>query len=248
MSMSQPEGYVFCTLAQTRSPTSRCFSFMAVEVTMPASPGIDSWILSATIVRFGRSTFLAVVFGVSMGGDVALNLALEHRQLVAGLVLIAPGGLVPILRNPVVQFSAWLVAQAPDWLLLPTFRLANCFAGMALRTMVKNLARLPPQVIDDFVHEARRPGGGIAYGRYNQATLGRSVMLNDLTEQVQGITVPTLFFHGEDDPMVDPRGSRRAAARMPAARLVMVPDCGHWAQLEAHDRFLDEAKAFLTKF
>lgn len=187
-----------------------------------------------------------VVIGVSMGGDVALNLALHHPERVAGLVLIAPGGLVPLAVSPRTHFWAWLAAQTPDWLLLPAARLANRFVGSVLKSLVKDPSVLPPEVVAEFAREARHPRGGIAYGRYNQATIGRHGMLNDLSDAVTGITASTLFFHGADDPAVDPDGSRRAAARMPHARLVLVPDCGHWAQLEAHDRFLSEVGPFLA--
>lgn len=189
----------------------------------------------------------AVVFGVSMGGDVALNLALSHPRRVAALVLVAPGGLVPFVRNRITHAAAWGAAQLPDWLLLPMARFANRFVRSALRAMVKDPATIPPEVFDEFVREARHPLGGIAYGRYNQATLGPRGMHNDLSDRVHGIAVPTLIVHGEDDPLVDPEGSKRAADRMPRARLVMVPDCGHWAQLEAHDVFLAEVRRFLTQ-
>ncbi|WP_368820060.1 alpha/beta fold hydrolase [Kocuria arenosa] len=72
-------------------------------------------------------------------------------------------------------------------------------------------------------------------------------MLNDLTDRVQEIGVPALFFHGADDPVVDPEGSRRAAELIPRARPVLVPDCGHWAQLERHDEFLAGVHPFLTE-
>ncbi|MCF6475883.1 alpha/beta hydrolase [Nonomuraea sp. MG754425] len=189
----------------------------------------------------------AVVAGVSMGGDVALNLALHHPQRVAGLVLVAPGGLVPIFRNRAAHFGAWVAAQAPDRVLLPATRLANRFSGAAIRAIVKDPATLPPEVVAEFVREARKPRAGLGYARYNQATLGRHGMLNDLTGRVHEIGVPTLIFHGADDPIVDPEGSRRAAARLPHARLVTVPDCGHWAQLEAHNRFLTETRTFLDE-
>lgn len=52
--------------------------------------------------------------------------------------------------------------------------------------------------------------------------------------------MPAVIFHGEDDPIIDPEGSRRASERMAHARLVLVTECGHWAQLEARDRFLSE--------
>lgn len=188
----------------------------------------------------------AVVMGVSMGGDVALNLALRHPDLVKALVLIAPGGLVPVFRNRPVQLSAWLAAQLPDVLLVPLTRLANRYVQTAIKAVVKDPDTLPPEVLDEFVREARRPRAGMAYGRYNQASLGPWSMRNNLLPVVSRIDVPALFFHGQDDPLVDPEGSRRASELMPDARLVLVPDCGHWAQLEARARFLAEVRGFLT--
>src|SRR5690606_13189537 len=182
----------------------------------------------------------AVVAGLSMGGDVALNVALLAPARVAGLILIAPGGLVPLLRNRTSQRWAWRAARLPDGILLPLTRLANRFVDTALRAIVKDPSTLPPEVVEAFVQEAREPHGSVGYLRYNQATLGRDGMRNDLSERVHVIDVPTLLLHGEDDPIVPPEGSRRAASRMPNARLVMIPDCGHWVQLEAHDRVLPE--------
>lgn len=190
----------------------------------------------------------AVVFGVSMGGDVALTLALEHPELVAALVLIAPGGLAPLVRDPRTHYWAWAAAQLPDWILLPLSRAANRFTRSALRAIVADVSTLPREVVEEFVREARHPRGAIGYARYNQATLGRHGLLNDRMAQVRETAVPTLFFHGEADPLVDPAGSAEAASRMPRARLVTVPRCGHWAQLEAHDRFLAEARVFLGEF
>ena len=188
----------------------------------------------------------AAVVGVSMGGDVALNLALRAPERVARLVLVGPGGLVPRLPGRTAQFWAWCGVQLPDPVLRPATRLANRFARTALRGFVNDVGTLPTEVVDEFVREARRPGAGLAYGRYNQATIGRHGMTNDLTGRVAGITVPTLFFHGADDPLVDPQGSVRAAEAMPRAELIMVPNCGHWAQLEAHDRFLPAIEEFCS--
>jgi pimeloyl-ACP methyl ester carboxylesterase len=187
----------------------------------------------------------AVLMGVSMGGDVALNVALRHPSLVEAMVLIAPGGLVPVFRNRFFQLSAWLAAQLPDRLLVPLARLAHTQVDAALKAMVREPSRLPRDVIAELVREARRPDAGMGYARYNQTALGPWSMRNNLLSVVHHIAAPTLFFHGEDDPLVDPEGSRQATALMPRAAMVLVPECGHWAQLESRDRFLAEVQRFL---
>ncbi|WP_431867572.1 alpha/beta fold hydrolase [Nocardiopsis eucommiae] len=187
----------------------------------------------------------AVVAGVSMGGDVALNLARRHPDRVRALVLIAPGGLGDRVGNRFTHRAAWWAARMPDPLLLRFSALANRFVGLALRAVVHDVSTMPPEVVAEFRREGRRPGASLGYLRYNQANLGPHGMRNDLLPVVGEISTPSLFFHGERDPIVPLRGSRRAAELMPDARLVTVPECGHWAQLEAHDRFVEETRAFL---
>ncbi len=217
----------------------------SIDATPVGGPESLADVLAESLERLGIKK--AVTMGVSMGGDAALNLGLRHPHLVAALVLIAPGGLISVFRNTVTHRSAWLAAEAPDWLLLPATRVANRFVTTALRAMVEDPSTIPPEVIDEFAREARRPKAGIGYARYNQATLGPRRMLNDLTDQIDQITVPTLFFHGANDPLVNVAGSRRAAERMRCARCIVSPHCGHWAQLEAHDLFLAEVAPFLAE-
>ncbi|MDJ1371819.1 alpha/beta fold hydrolase [Gulosibacter molinativorax] len=189
----------------------------------------------------------AVVVGVSMGGDVALNVVLQHPEFVAGLVLVSPGGLAERVGDPFTHRLAWLGAQIPDWLLLPMTRVANRYSGSAIKAFVKDASRLPDEVKREFVKEARAPRAGIAYGRYNQATLGRTRLTNNLRGRMHEIKVPTMLFHGAEDPMVSPDDSRYAAGAIPDARLVLVPDTGHWGQLEAHDAFTDAVLEFLAE-
>lgn len=207
-------------------------------------PGALADVVAGVADRLGLRR--VVVGGISMGGDVALHLALRRPDLVEALVLVAPGGLTPLLGNRALQLSSWLAAQLPDPVLVPLAGVANRFARSAIRRMVRNPDGLPAEVVDEFVREARRPRAGMGYARYNQATLGPRSMRNDLQPVVGRITVPALFLHGADDPMVDPDDSRRAVAAMPDARLVTLPGCGHWAQFEARDRFVREVRGFLA--
>lgn len=187
----------------------------------------------------------AAIYGCSMGGDVALHLALARPEKVAALVLIGPGGLAPRVGGALIHRMSWLMARLPDWILMPMMRWASRFARYAQRLTLHDPSLLAPALVDEFIREAQHPRGGLAYLRYNQATLGRSRLLNDLSDRVGEIEAPTLFFHGARDRFVDPSGSARAHQSMPNARLVLVEDCGHWAQLEQPERFEAETRAFL---
>jgi pimeloyl-ACP methyl ester carboxylesterase len=181
----------------------------------------------------------AVIVGASMGGEVALNLALHHPRLVRALVLVSPTGLLPIAGNRVTQFVGWLATRLPERMLLRLTR------PPALGRIVHDPAVLPPELIDEYRREASRPGPRLAFIRQTKAAIGCRSMRNNLLPRVGRIAVPTLFVHGADDRMVAPETSGHAAERMPAALRVVVPHCGHWAQLEAHDRFLAELSRFL---
>jgi len=132
----------------------------------------------------------AVVVGVSMGGDVALNLGLHHPERVRGLVLVAPGGLVAAAGSRAFQMVAWLGTRLPDALLLPGARLANRLIEPALRRVVHDRASLPEEVVAEFKREGLRPGASVGYIRYNQATVGRRGQRNDVMSEVSRPSPP----------------------------------------------------------
>ena len=203
--------------------------------------------LADLMITVGRSYGLdrLVVAGISMGGDIAMHVALRHPEAVAGLVLVAPGGLTGRLKNAPTQLAAWLAAQLPDRVLYGLGRFAGRFTDTYLSRMVHDPTAIDADLRAEFAREARRPESGVGYGRYNQATLGPRGMRNNLLPDVPRIAVPTLFLHGEDDPLVEPANSAAAAAAMPSAELVLVADCGHWLPIEAPEVFLTAVHDFL---
>lgn len=186
----------------------------------------------------------AVVVGFSMGGDVALNLALRHAERVGALILVAPGGLVPMFQNPWSHAMAWMASTVPASVAASIGSMAEDCYEDGYRYVMKHHEDLEPEIADEYAREARTHAL-MGQTRYNQATVGVLGMRNNNMPHVHTIAIPTLFLHGVDDPIVPRRASERAAEEMPDARYVEVPGCGHWVQLEFPEVFEREVGGFL---
>lgn len=56
----------------------------------------------------------------------------------------------------------------------------------------------------------------------------------------------TLMIHGYEDQFVPVEGSLDLLKHIPNAELVILKECGHWAQIEKSERFLELVDQFLT--
>jgi pimeloyl-ACP methyl ester carboxylesterase len=77
-----------------------------------------------------------------------------------------------------------------------------------------------------------------------KSALGPTLTSLGLTDVVERLDMPGLVIVGDDDRLTPVGQARRLAEAMPAARLVVLPACGHMAPLEAHERVSAEVAAF----
>ncbi len=178
----------------------------------------------------------AYVVGISMGGFVALELALRHPELVQKLVLTgtSAGGSTHVA--PGAEIGALLVQD----------RRALEIGELSRRTytliMAPGYAEAHPEVMDRIADTARyRPQSPESYMRQLQACLGHNV--SDRLEQIQ---VPTLVVHGEVDPLVPVENGRYLAEHIPGAQLICYPDTGHISIIERADDYNRAVLAFLA--
>jgi len=68
----------------------------------------------------------------------------------------------------------------------------------------------------------------------------------DTTGALSGIAVPTLVVVGGEDPIIPPDVCREMAARIPGARLEVIPEAGHLPPMEASDAFNAALEGFLA--
>ena len=211
-------------------PLSRRFHVIAIDLpgfgASDALPdgysfaGLDR-VLDEVVSRFARGGRAHVV-GHSLGGAVSLNFAHRHAARVDRLVLVDAAGILlmnlyalpPRLAIPEVGFT-------------PVDRLMRRMdAGF------NGLSRSVAGRVDDRMDPSRwlerNPMVRNALlGPYTQVDAAVGLVQHDFSEAVFNVQAPTTLIWGRDDPVAPLRTGRLLAARMPQARLEVIPDTGH---------------------
>jgi 3-oxoadipate enol-lactonase len=178
----------------------------------------------------------AHVYGISMGGMIAQEMALRHPEKVRSLILGAtsPGGSHAV--PPDAQGIAPLIEQGSagdgafnpallDLLFSPAYlaehrsELVEKFGG---------LANYPPTSPEAFAAQLR------------------AAARHDTYDRLPDIAAPTLVLHGTDDPVLPVTNGRILAERIPGAQLVIFEGARHAymeKQAEADAAVLDFLRA-----
>jgi pimeloyl-ACP methyl ester carboxylesterase len=164
----------------------------------------------------------AHVYGVSMGGMIAQEMALRHPEKVRSLILGAtsPGG--PHAVPPDTQVLRALIDQgaAIDRVVSPAL-LEVLFSPAYLAGHVSELREKFQRLAD---YPATSPE---AY-----AAQLRAAARHDTYDRLPDIAAPTLVLHGTDDPLLPVGNARILAERIPGAKLVLLEGARHAYLLE----------------
>jgi pimeloyl-ACP methyl ester carboxylesterase len=187
---------------------------------VPEEPyGIDELAQDAADLLDGRT---AHVVGLSMGGYVALTLALSRPELVRSLVLVGTGAGGPN-RVPRPQDIRDAYAAAIG---LPFEEYGR--VTMPLTFSPGWTERNPERFEQVLAARLEYPTPDLTLDAHLQACYafyGRGC-------EVERIDVPALVLHGDADVIVPVENGRMLAARLPNARYVELPGRGHNVQLE----------------
>jgi len=194
----------------------------------------------------------ATLVGHSMGGKVAMQLALRRPELLRALVVVdvAPtaypesGGRTDDPDEEASPFAAYIAAmRALDLDQLTTREDAEA----ALRSVV------PSRMVRSFLLQSLvREGLGTAGGwrwRLNLEALARDLgHLRGFPEPPPGATFdgPVLWVAGANSTYVLPEDRARMDELFPATRLVRIKNAGHWVHSEQPEVFLETLRRFLA--
>jgi pimeloyl-ACP methyl ester carboxylesterase len=154
----------------------------------------------------------ADVFGISMGGMIAQELALRHPDRVRRLVLGA-------------TFASHRRSHKPR---------LSVAGDLALALLLTHRPRRVARLLVSDEHFARFPNGlagWVARARVAPVrTVSRQIAAitrHETESRLPALRAPTLVLSGDRDRMVPVENSRRLAGLIPGARLVEFPGAGH---------------------
>jgi 3-oxoadipate enol-lactonase len=182
----------------------------------------------------------AALVGVSLGGRVALEVAVARPDLVCALVLVAPG-------LPGHEWSDELRAEWAEEETACEARDLDAAVEVSLRTWVDGPHRRPEDVDPDVrrrVAEMQRRAYELALGIEEDE---EELLVEDLADRLGEVRAPTLVVVGEEDQPDMHAIAERLAREIPAARLAKIPATAHVPSIERPGEFDELVKPFLQE-
>jgi len=178
----------------------------------------------------------AHLVGNSMGGRIALELALSEPDRVASLSLLAPAlafrrrrGFVPLVRM-----------LRPELAAIP-HPLRAAQVRSHLWSMFARPERLDPAAAevaaDEFCRAYRSRSARVAFfASLRNIYLDQAYGERGLWTRLERLEPPAMFVWGDSDRLVPSGFARHVAEALPDARQVILSECGHVPQVELPER------------
>jgi 3-oxoadipate enol-lactonase len=204
------------------------------ESDVPAGPyTMREMAADAVAVMDAANVPSAHVLGLSMGGMIAQELALQYPDRVRSLILActSPGGENAVRADQdVLSVIGSFMSMGPE-------------AGTEAFVPLLHAAGTARTRIDEDL-ALRRKWYPSADGYRGQLQAIRSW---EAFSRLHQIRVPTLVIHGDCDRLIPSRNGEILAERIPGARLVLLPQAGHVFLTDQPERSQTEIIGFLSQ-
>lgn len=172
----------------------------------------------------------AHIFGQSMGGMIAQDIAIEYPERVAKLILCCT--------------TCGVTRVPPTWrMILWLMRKNTGFSAEGTLSMLysKEYMEQNPELIRAFVERVRiAPPDPRTTDMHKRASRAF-----DSYERLGRISAPTLIFHGEKDWVFRPKHAKLLNRRIAGSKLILFPNAGHGLFAQEYRKIVEEIHRFL---
>lgn len=197
--------------------------------------GKDVWVEHILAFLEAKNIKRCHLVGNSMGGALAIALAVRRPDLINRMVLLGSTG----LPFPITSGLDAVWGYQPD--------------RERMRELIADYFAFDRSIVTDDLVELRyaasiQPGFQESYSRMFPAP--RQDGVNDLAtpaEDIKRIAAPTLLVHGREDRVIPVDVSYELFKLIPDAQLHIFGRCGHWTQIERRAEFNTLVDAFFRQ-
>lgn len=161
----------------------------------------------------------AVLVGHSLGGALAIHVALEHPELVRGLVLINSAGLGSEINPELLDRVE--AEPSPEE------------ARQLLDLFLENKRLILDRGVEEMYQARLAPGASEALRAIADTSFSRDGQRIGLENRLAEIAAPTLVIWGEEDRVIPVAHASAATETIPGAGLDILEGIGHVPQVEA---------------
>ncbi|OBI60649.1 alpha/beta fold hydrolase [Mycobacterium sp. E796] len=185
--------------------------------------------------------------GLSLGGWIALEMAITRPDVVRRVVAINPGGITE--KYKFMRTAEW-VAHHPGLGKRMNELAVSLGRGLVRAQLraslgMKNASALSDDLIDAVVISGKLPHAGEAFAATQRWAFGAGPEGLSLVSRLPRITARTLVLAGRDDRLVPVADSIRASRLVQDGRVRVLEPCGHWLVRDRPTEFVQAVNQFL---
>lgn len=187
----------------------------------------------------------ASLVGHSMGGAIALGLALLLPDKTNKLVLVSSYGLGHEIPR---RLFALIFMQIPflNEVLWKSVAYSRWLAKRSMGSAIYDPRTINAELIAAAQREVGRPRSGSAFRSYQRSEVTKRGLRTGFAEDLSQLTCPTLILHGAQDKLIPLFWAQRAHELISHSKLCVLDDCGHIPQREKPEEFNSAVLNFLN--
>lgn len=183
------------------------------------------------------------ICGLSMGGAIALQMTLQHPNIIEKMILVAPWGITPEI--PWKKFGKWLASSNINKWIYQWMKYHFVAKWAISFSLFGDKNKISDSLVKSVQKASLQEKSINAFQSFQLDEIYNPKREKFLLKNLPNIQRPTLLIQGDKDPGIKKEYAVAAAKIIPKAQLIIFENHKHWLQKESPKRFIKAVQDFL---